>query len=112
MIVYIAGPMTGIKDFNYPAFDAAEAELRSRGITTLNPVGSEAKNDTGKPQTWDWYMRHAIRAVTFADAVCLLPGWETSKGVAVELTIARALELDVRPYASWISDLDALAVTS
>lgn len=112
MIVYIAGPMTGIKEFNYPAFDAAKTELTSRGILTLNPADSELLNDTGKPQTWDWYMRHAIRMVTQSDAVCLLPGWETSKGVAVELTIARALELDVRPYASWISDLDALAVTS
>lgn len=31
MIVYIAGPMTGLPDLNYPAFNAAEEALTAAG---------------------------------------------------------------------------------
>ena len=30
-IVYISGPMTGLPEFNYPAFFAKAAELRAEG---------------------------------------------------------------------------------
>lgn len=102
MIVYIAGPMTGIEDFNYPAFRTAESELGKRGIECLNPADSEQHNDTGKPQAWDWYMRHALRMVTQSDAICLLPGWEQSRGAQIEVTVAEALGLDIRPYDEWL----------
>lgn len=102
MIVYIAGPMTGIEHFNYPAFDAAEVALNERGLSTLNPVQSEMENTTGEPQAWDWYMRHALRMVTQADAICLLPGWQQSKGAQLEVTVAEALGLDIRPLDDWL----------
>lgn len=102
MIVYIAGPMTGIEDFNYPAFHAAKAALEARGIETLNPADTEGLNDTGAPQSWDWYMRHAIRMVTQSDAMCLLPGWQDSKGANLEVKIGEALKLDIRPYDEWL----------
>lgn len=101
-VVYIAGPMTGIEDFNYPAFRAAELALRQRGIDTLNPVNAELDNDTGSPQTWEWYMRKALRMMLLADGVCLLPGWEASRGARLEVRVANALKFDVRPYAEWL----------
>jgi hypothetical protein len=36
--VYVAGPMTGIKDFNYPAFNAVAASLREAGYLIENPA--------------------------------------------------------------------------
>lgn len=102
MKVYIAGPMSGFEDFNYPAFIAAEAELVSRGLDVLNPAKSEEHNTTGKPQAWLWYMRHALRMVADADAVCLLPGWQKSKGASLECDIAEGLGLDIRPYDEWL----------
>ena len=36
--IYIAGPMTGIKDFNFPAFDRAEIQLALDGWTPINPA--------------------------------------------------------------------------
>ncbi|EKK0430642.1 DUF4406 domain-containing protein, partial [Escherichia coli] len=36
--VYIAGPMTGYKNFNREAFHKAEEELKREGHTVLNPA--------------------------------------------------------------------------
>lgn len=36
--VYLAGPMTGIEDFNFPAFNDMAAKLRARGYVVENPA--------------------------------------------------------------------------
>lgn len=102
MKVYIAGPMSGLPEFNYPAFNAAEGRLLVAGHYPLNPARSEEHNTTGKPQAWDWYMRHALRMVADADGVALLPGWEDSRGAKLEHVVATALVLDIRPLRDWI----------
>ena len=104
MRLYIAGPMTGLPHFNYPAFRAAEAELRAVGYGVLNPVDAEQHNPTpGESQAWDWYMRHALRMVTEADGVALLDGWWRSRGASLEVHVARALELPTEPVEHWLS---------
>jgi len=93
--IYIAGPMTGIKDFNYPAFHDAEKQLRERHgdqIKIINP----AKNfggETGLP--WATYIRESIKQVALADAICYLRGWPASKGARLEVEIAKALNLQI-----------------
>lgn len=101
--LYVAGPMTGIAGFNYPAFDAAARMLAGFGYTTLNPVEAEDHNPTpGTPQHWTWYMRHALRMVLSADAIALLPGWENSKGAALEVQVAQALGMETLPLEAWV----------
>lgn len=100
--IYIAGPMSGIENFNYPAFHAAQRALDDRGILTLNPANTEADNTSGSPMPWEWYMRRALRMVCESEGVCLLPGWEASKGAQLEVTVAEALGLDIRPYDEWL----------
>lgn len=103
MILYVAGPMTGIPEFNYPAFHAAASLLRVRGFGVLNPADSEDQNPTpGTPQEWDWYMRHALRMVLRAEGLALLDGWEASKGATLEVTVATALQLPCRPLEGWL----------
>jgi hypothetical protein len=41
MLIYVAGPMTGLPDFNYPAFRAAAAELREAGFDVEDPSTNE-----------------------------------------------------------------------
>ena len=101
--IYVAGPMAGLPEFNYPAFDAAASALRALGHIALNPTEVERHNPTpGTPQPWDWYMRHALRMVLDAEALALLPGWEQSRGASLEVHVARALGHDVRPLAEWL----------
>ena len=94
--------MSGMDDFNYPAFRKAEADLRARGLDVLNPVNSEDENDTEEPQAWNWYMRRALVMVTKSDAICLLPGWQQSKGAQLEVHVGEALSLDIRPLDEWL----------
>lgn len=92
MKVYIAGPMTGIPDFNYPAFHKRAAELRASGYEVINPA-ENFNGDQALP--YEEYIRQGIRQVSDCDAICLLPGWEKSSGVQIELAVARALKLEV-----------------
>lgn len=90
--VYISGPMTGLPDFNYPAFNAAAQLLRSEGIEVENP----AENPTPECRSWAGYMRLALVQICRCDAVLMLPGWEKSKGARLELHVAQQLGLQVR----------------
>lgn len=90
--VYLAGPMSGIPGFNFPAFHAAADRLRGRGYEVVNP----AENDGGDTsRSWSYYMRQDIGHLLTVDAVAVLPGWQQSRGASLEVTVARALELPV-----------------
>lgn len=98
MKVYIAGPMSGLPDFNYPAFFAAEKELRALGHEPINPARSEGRDGC---KTWVDYMRAAIRDVADADGLAMLDGWHNSRGAALEYRLGHDLGLDVRRLADW-----------
>jgi len=89
--IYIAGPMTGIKDFNYPAFNAEAARLRALGHEVLNP----AENPAPPCGSWAGYMRLALRQLIECECVVLLPGWIESKGAMIERNLAQALGMAI-----------------
>jgi hypothetical protein len=100
MIVYISGPMSGIKDYNYPAFFEADAKLFSQGYHTINPakVSAETLEEAIAAQgdlDWEGYMRIHLAQLTRADAICVLPGWQKSRGSKLEVAMATALGLPV-----------------
>ncbi|WPH57811.1 hypothetical protein [Mycobacterium phage WXIN] len=83
MATYIAGPMSGIKDFNHPAFHAKAAELRAAGEDVINPAEFDA--EIGPDQPWDAYLRRdLVLLAERCDKIVLLPGWENSKGAQLE----------------------------
>ena len=94
MRTYLAGPMTGLPDLNFPAFRAAAARLRARGLTVINPA--ELNPDQGI----DWYsaMRADIAALVTCDSIHMLPGWERSTGATLEHHIADRLGMAVVFY--------------
>lgn len=89
--VYISGPMSGLPEMNYPAFHAAEAQLRELGYEVENP----ANNPDPEPKTWEGFMRMAVKQVCDCECVVCLPGWEDSRGANVEVALAKTLSLDV-----------------
>lgn len=89
--VYLSGPMTGMPDLNFPAFNAEAARLRDIGFEVVNPA--EINRDA--TMTWEACMRNDIKALCDCDAIALLPGWEQSKGAHLEVHIAHRLGLSV-----------------
>ena len=111
MRVYLAGPMRGIKDFNFPAFMEADIKLTAAGHKVFNPAARDIQKygvgvcnsptgDFKDIKHLGFSLREALSADTKyiceeADAVVLLPGWEKSKGACAEKALAEALGLEV-----------------
>jgi hypothetical protein len=90
--VYVAGPMTGIDDFNYPAFNAVAERLRAQGYEVENP----AEHGTVEGAQWADYMAYDLTRLGLCGAIYLLPGWSNSKGAKIEKGIAVTLGMDIR----------------
>lgn len=89
--IYVAGPMTGLPDFNFPAFNAAAATLRAEGWHVENPAEHGHVEGAG----WDDYLRYDLSRVATCGAVYLLPGWPKSKGATLEVHVAGVLGLQL-----------------
>lgn len=108
--LYLAGPMSGIKDLNFPAFNAEAARLRALGYEVTNPAevnGGAAElvataNMTAEERAEHWRhcMRRDIPLLLTCDAVALLPGWQSSRGATLEVHIAEALDMPVSDAAA------------
>lgn len=110
LTVYVAGPMTGIPEYNAPAFRRAAAELRMRGFHVISPVeldemdGVSLEAEAASATTllsspgWDWaraLARDIKVIIQRADAVVVLEGWERSRGAFLETATAYALGMPV-----------------
>jgi hypothetical protein len=101
MNVYIAGPMTGLPEYNFPAFDRAAIELAARGHNVFNPaqmdrdIGFDPASAAVTPSFLRDAMRRDLSAVCNSDAIAMLPGWEKSGGARVEWMLAVHLGLKV-----------------
>lgn len=89
--IYIAGPMTGLPDLNFPAFNAAAAQLRAVGYHVENP----AEINPDKEAEWIDCMERDLPQLMTCDAVFALPGWRNSKGARIEVCVARAKGMEV-----------------
>lgn len=106
MRIYIAGPMRGYPDHNFPAFYDIENWLRAKGYETLNPA--RADDETGLPVGSIGVAEALTRdaaMVASADAIYLLHGWEYSEGALVEWQLAKALHLQIF-YQGGIEDYE------
>lgn len=93
----LVGPMTGLPDYNYPAFHAAADRLRAVGFAVVSPA---VHDDWSQP--WDFYLRHSLRGLLDCDAVATLPGWQQSRGATLELTVADVLGMPWRTVDEWV----------
>lgn len=108
--IYIAGPMQGYPEFNFPRFNAVAACMRLQGNTVVfNPAEKDIErhngtniatgNATGSLASakaeHGFNLRQALKEDTAficgADAIIMLPGWEKSNGAQAEHRLAVAL---------------------
>jgi hypothetical protein len=106
--VYLAGPMTGISQFNFPAFDAAAESLRARGFEVVSPAelddpetrAAALASDDGAPgsgtasdETWGDFLARDVKLIADGgvEAIVVLPRWEGSRGARLETFIGNAL---------------------
>ncbi|WP_329602547.1 DUF4406 domain-containing protein [Pseudomonas putida] len=85
--VYIAGPMTGLPEFNFPAFHAMAATMRAEGWHVENP----AEHGHVDGAEWADYLRFDIARLSTCEAMMLLPGWSRSRGARLEVHIAKEI---------------------
>lgn len=92
MKLYLAGPMRGIVDHNFPAFDAAAEHLRSLGFEVVNPA--DLSRDSGVEYNPDGtctteQLRELLTVdlawLVDCDGIALMPGWQKSQGAKFEL---------------------------
>jgi hypothetical protein len=96
--IYISGPMTGLPQYNYPAFFEVENILKSKykfnkNLVILNPAriddGSEYKFNHSRA----YYIRKSIEMLLKATDIYVLKGWQDSEGAKLEIAIAKELKL-------------------
>lgn len=107
---YIAGPMRGYPEFNFPAFDSVADYMRFHGWVVFNPAEHDLEIDpamktqpafaTGDVDNLAGFsfqaaMRWDLARVTESDAIVLLPGWEKSSGAGHEKYVAEVCGVEV-----------------
>jgi hypothetical protein len=92
MKLYVAGPITGIKDYNKPNFDAAATFLRNEGYHAITPFDL-AVVDPCLESDWNANMKRCIKYLVDMDVLVTIPGWTKSKGARLEVLIAQQIGL-------------------
>ncbi|CUR82612.1 DUF4406 domain-containing protein [Achromobacter xylosoxidans] len=88
---YLAGPMSGYPELNFPLFHAEAKRLRESGHEVVNPAEINPDITSG----WADCMRADIAALVTCEAIALLPGWQQSRGASLEHHIATQLGMQV-----------------
>jgi hypothetical protein len=100
--------MTGVPQFNIPAFDAAAEALRAdgfdvvspaelddpetRAISLASPDGAIATLETHN-KTWGDFLSRDVKLLADdgIEAIYVLPGWESSRGARLETFVGAAM---------------------
>jgi hypothetical protein len=91
--------MTGLPEFNFPAFNEAADLLRKVGYEVVNPA------EKGIIDGWEWedYLRYDLRQVLDVSGIATLPGWRRSRGARLEVHVATQLGMPVQTVKYWVN---------
>jgi hypothetical protein len=102
---YVAGPMRGYENFNFPAFDATRDVLIQNGWNVISPAdidrnAGDTNEQTGEVAKMTDYVIRDFFVLFFlahleGGSISMLPGWEKSTGAVAEFFMARWLGLKV-----------------
>jgi len=104
MKLYLAGPMRGYPDSNFPAFAAATLKLRMAGHSVFNPAETDDLIEKhGHVITPRMCLETDLAWIArYADAVALLPKWHRSLGAKAEVALARAIHIPALPVREFL----------
>ncbi|WP_305296571.1 DUF4406 domain-containing protein [Parvibacter caecicola] len=108
MLLYIAGPVTGIEKDNLPAFEEAARRLRAAGHGAVIPHHFVDGAD------WKTAMSQCIGCIALDWAgtpdgyygLAVLEGWEESRGAKMEKAVAEAMGIPVKTVGEWTEAAD------
>jgi hypothetical protein len=99
--VYLAGPMRGYPEFNFPAFFEAEKKLQTLGFDVINParldveLGFDPKRSLEEQPNFpmDDFIKRDLACILSLpkgkSLLVLLPGFSSSVGVTAEIALAK-----------------------
>lgn len=96
--LYIAGPMSGYPDCNYPFFNEVEGRLEDVGFKVVNP----ARVHIDQQHHYVDLIREDLRQMLEAHGVATLENWWESTGARNEVQVAGILKMPVRPWQDWL----------
>ena len=76
--IYVAGPVSGMENYNRPAFERAEYTIKQCGGFPLSSLGLP------EGMTQEAYMDICFAMIRGCRALYMLKGWEDSKGAVAE----------------------------
>lgn len=98
---YISGPMRGLPDNNFPAFDAVRDRLLHGGFSVVSPADMD--REVGFGTVIDYAKRDCSAIIDLAqnnptgnNMLILLDGWSKSRGARAEVFLAKWLGLKIR----------------
>ena len=118
MKVYLAGPMRGFDQFNFPTFLQAATDLREKGDEVISPAEHDLESGFDPTlNTLDGFdlagaMRWDLQQISHVDAVIVLPGWGGSEGTKKELRQARKFLIPIYEYEDFIKERNAREATA
>lgn len=91
--IYLAGPMRGYKDHNYPEFARVTQILRNRGYKVFSPA--EANPLVDKKSYKDCMLVDINAVINKCESIVCLPGWRKSLGANTEVLVGHACGKEV-----------------
>ncbi len=120
---YLAGPMSNIPQFNYPAFFRIAEKLRARGLTIQSPAELDSPETVAAAlasidgslgsgvvngETWGDFLARDVKLIADkVEGIIAMPAWHKSKGARLEVFVAM---LAGKPVYIYDEDTDKLTM--
>ena len=96
---YLAGPMSGLPQMNFPMFERVGRLLRKQGYDMVSPaeldspeeqaLAMQSNGEWMSHMTWGDFLARDVKLLADGGitGIIFLPGWEASSGAKLEATV-------------------------